>query len=501
MRTTTSLIALSAPLLASAAPLFSRGASDTDILVFKFAHVLEQLETQFYQQAIAKFKVEDFLAAGYSSAEVAVEQLQTIVADEAAHTSTLEAAIKSFGAEPLTTCQFNFDSVLTDVATTMTVARVVEMTGVGAYLGGAGLLDDPRFITTAATILTIEARHSTILNSLNGGVAVPQAFDIPLAPEQVLAIAGSFISGCDLGIPANPSLAVTNTGPIAAGTLLQFQSDAIKNWDPTCPLFCNMIVGGAVNSITLPIEQCVVPAGVNGPVALMVTSDPQPLLASDIIDQSKKNIVAGPTIAFLDFGVKEQTLSQLILTPGSKLTKDLNGVSQVAASCSSGSCQPVASDSTATISPQAASGVMEQAGAPATVAPQTTSTVSDPAAATATQIFQGDITPVMPAAGGAAEAPVGSAGLPIVLPTDAVGSNGLPIATPVDTGALPVATPPASGSGAASSDEFIVPLVPSGGAAAEAAPAPVSVAPVAAPQPAALNVASEPVQVLGFDDE
>lgn len=477
MRTTTSLIALSAPLLASAAPLFSRAPSETDILVFKFAHVLEQLETQFYQQAIAKFKVEDFLAAGYSSAEVAVEQLQTIVADEAAHTSTLEAAIKSFGAEPLTTCQFNFDSVLTDVATTMTVARVVEMTGVGAYLGGAGLLDDPRFVTSAATILTIEARHSTILNSLNGGVAVPQAFDIPLAPEQVLAIAGGFISGCDLGIKANPSLSVTNTGPIAAGTLLTFQSDAIKNWDPTCPLFCNMIVGGAVNSITLPIEQCVVPAGINGPVALMVTSDPQPLLASDIIDQAKKNIVAGPTIAFLDFGVKEQTLSQLILTPGSKLTKDLNGVSAVAASCSSGSCAPVASDSTSTISPQAASGVMEQAGAPApTLIPQTTSTVSDPAAATQTQIFQGDITPVMPAAGGAAEAPVavGSAGLPIdlPLPTDVLGSNGLPIATPVDTGALPLETPPAAGSGAASTGEFIIPLVPSGGAAAEAEPAP-----------------------------
>lgn len=235
MRTSSSILALSAPLLATAAPLFARTASATDILVFQFAHVLEQLETQFYQAAIAKFQVSDFLAAGYSSAEVAVEQLQSIAADEAAHTSALEAAIKSFGAEPLSTCVFNFDSVLTDVATTMTVARVVEMTGVGAYLGAAGLLDDPRFLTSAASILTIEARHQTILNSLNGGTSIPQAFDIPLLPNQVLAIAGSFISGCDLGITGNAPLAIDpSVGPIGPNTQLKFQSDAVTNWNPDC---------------------------------------------------------------------------------------------------------------------------------------------------------------------------------------------------------------------------------------------------------------------------
>lgn len=161
---------------------------------------------------------------------------RSIVADESAHTTALEAAIKSFGAEPISSCVFNFDSVLTDVATTMTVARVVELTGVGAYLGAAGLLDDPRFLTSAASILTIEARHSSILNALNGGTAIPQAFDIPLAPNQVLAIAGAFISGCneEIGITGNAPLAITNTGTVAAGTLLTFQSDAITNWNPDC---------------------------------------------------------------------------------------------------------------------------------------------------------------------------------------------------------------------------------------------------------------------------
>jgi hypothetical protein len=89
---------------------------------------------------------------------------------------------------------------LTDVKTMATVARLVENVGVGAYLGAANLIVDPSILTAAATILTVEARHQTILNVLNGGTAIPQAFDIPLVPQEVLALAGAFISGCDVGI-------------------------------------------------------------------------------------------------------------------------------------------------------------------------------------------------------------------------------------------------------------------------------------------------------------
>ena len=84
-------------------------------------------------------------------------------------------------------------------------ARVVENVGVAAYLGGATLLTDPIILGAAASILTIEARHQTILNVLSGtGSAIPQAFDIAFTPSDVLAIAGPFFSGpCDLGIPGS----------------------------------------------------------------------------------------------------------------------------------------------------------------------------------------------------------------------------------------------------------------------------------------------------------
>jgi hypothetical protein len=109
--------------------------------------------------------------------------------------------LEAVGATPLSTCTFNFDAVLTDVKTTVNVARLGENVGVSAYLGAATLIDDPQLLVDAASILTVEARHQTIHNLLAGGTSIPYAFDVALSPQQVLAIAGPFISGCDVGIP------------------------------------------------------------------------------------------------------------------------------------------------------------------------------------------------------------------------------------------------------------------------------------------------------------
>ena len=87
----------------------------------------------------------------------------------------------------------------------VTVARVVEHVGVGAYLGAAHLVQDPRVLTAAATIVTVESRHSTVLNIFESATAISQPFDLALLPNEVLAIAGSFIKGCDLGIPGTLS--------------------------------------------------------------------------------------------------------------------------------------------------------------------------------------------------------------------------------------------------------------------------------------------------------
>jgi hypothetical protein len=288
---------MAAPLLVSARPIRSRAASAQDALVFQFANVLEDLETGFYTQGIAKFQEADFTAAGFNSAQMAGQLLTAIQRDESTHATFLKQALHDNGAEPLM-CEFDFSSVLTDVTTMAATARVVEMVGVGAYLGGATLIDDPIFLDAAASILTVEARHSTLLNIFAGtGTSVPQAFDIPLTPPEVLSIAGGFIKGdCNTGITPTKTLTITNTGTVSEGTLLTFSADGLSGTDG---FFCNMIAGGMPFALNLPLAECVVPQGLNGPVAIWITSDNNPLI-NNVIDRDTTKQVAGPALAFID---------------------------------------------------------------------------------------------------------------------------------------------------------------------------------------------------------
>ena len=48
------------------------------LILLEFANVLEQLETQFYTEALSKFQVSDFTAAGFSDANVPIQQFQFV---------------------------------------------------------------------------------------------------------------------------------------------------------------------------------------------------------------------------------------------------------------------------------------------------------------------------------------------------------------------------------------------------------------------------------------
>jgi hypothetical protein len=67
-------------------------------------------------------------------------------------------------------------------------------------------------------------------------------------------------------------------------------------------------------SISLPVSQWVGPNGVNGPVALWITSDSQPLI-NNPVDRAVDKQVAGPMITFID--TVPQLLGQMAHTPAS----------------------------------------------------------------------------------------------------------------------------------------------------------------------------------------
>ncbi|KAJ4472005.1 ferritin-like domain-containing protein [Lentinula aciculospora] len=366
MRFSTYLLAAAVPLAANAAPLRAtkRQAAAIDVTVLQFANTLEQLESQFYAAGLSKFQDSDFSAAGFAASSIAIQQITNIQSDEATHASILEEELTALGQNPNSTCSFNFDSALTDVSTMAATARVVENLGVMAYLGAASLLTDPQLLEAAGSILTVEARHQTILNVLSGtGTAIPSAFDLALTPSEVLAVAAPFFSGtCDLGIPANPTLTVTNTGSVGQGTSLTFSSTAINSSVDTSTLFCQMMVGGNPFSISLPYNQCVVPSTINGPVAIYITSDDNPLQSNVVNRASANNILAGPTVAFID--AQPETLGQMVR--------------------SSGTGTASASSSTQTISPDVAASIVSAQGASTVSGAAATATSATDSAAAAT---------------------------------------------------------------------------------------------------------------------
>lgn len=80
----------------------------------------------------------------------------------------------------------------------------------------AHLLTDPSLLLAASSIVTLEARHQSLLNVLNGGSFNPQAFDIALTPQAVLSLAGPFLAGCDateLCVPPSTLASLFLTAP------------------------------------------------------------------------------------------------------------------------------------------------------------------------------------------------------------------------------------------------------------------------------------------------
>ncbi|GAA5922705.1 hypothetical protein JCM1841_001111 [Sporobolomyces salmonicolor] len=302
---TTTTASWSAANATSSSSANETSSGSADIIVLNLAFVLENLEADFYSKALSTFSVDNMVSAGLSrqQATVIVEQITEIQIDEATHVSILSETILALGGQPFQGCSFNFDAALTDPITFLSVARTLELVGVSAYLGAVHLISDPQLLTAAGSIMTIEARHQSLLNTFNAGSFGPQSFDISLSPQGVLALAGGFLQNCqasDLGLTSNNPLSISDTQSNSTrfqmGTQLAFAS--ILQLDLST-LTCQMITGGLTVALTFPANACIVPSGINGPVAVYLTNTSTPL-ATDIIVQDTLTVVAGPDFIFVD---------------------------------------------------------------------------------------------------------------------------------------------------------------------------------------------------------
>ena len=164
---------------------------ETPVDVLNYALTLEHLEHAFYRDGLQEFSAEDFGAAGYAGN---VYEWFGIIRDhEMEHVNVITQVITDLGGEPVAEATYDFG--YTDLAGFVGVATALENTGVGAYQGAAQfLIDEDELLTAALTIHGVEARHAAYLNGLTGESPFPDAVNPTLTPDEVLAIAGPFIT-------------------------------------------------------------------------------------------------------------------------------------------------------------------------------------------------------------------------------------------------------------------------------------------------------------------
>jgi hypothetical protein len=165
------------------APFVSNAfAASSDLDILNFALTLEYLETDFYT---VKGK-----SVGLSGQ--AKSLARTFGEEEAAHVAGLTSAIKAAGGKPAKKPTFAFP--VTNQASFLKVAYLLENTGVGAYNGAGPSLSNKQYLTVAGSIVQIEARHAASIALLTGAEITPDgAFDKPMSKAQVLAKAGPLI--------------------------------------------------------------------------------------------------------------------------------------------------------------------------------------------------------------------------------------------------------------------------------------------------------------------
>jgi hypothetical protein len=154
---------------------FGRG----DVGILNYALTLEYLEAAFYNGASA---------ANLPLGPQASAFLKVVTRDENAHVKFLKGALGSKAAkEP----KFAFKGTNTNAEMFMKTAQVLENTGVHAYSGQALNIKNPAYVKAALSILTIEARHASVIGLLNdpsGEMIAPDGpFDTPLTAAKVLA--------------------------------------------------------------------------------------------------------------------------------------------------------------------------------------------------------------------------------------------------------------------------------------------------------------------------
>ncbi|KAI4289325.1 MAG: hypothetical protein L6R35_001406 [Caloplaca aegaea] len=162
-----------------------------DGIILNYALTLEYLERKFYQDGLANYSQAEFVAAGFE--DPFYTNLKKIYEDEKTHVSFLDTALRTANITPTVELEYTFPA--DDPLSFVTLSSVLEGVGVSAYLGAAASIMEKDYLTAAASILSVEARHTSYIRASLGESPFPDPFDTPLGFNQVFSLAGAIITG------------------------------------------------------------------------------------------------------------------------------------------------------------------------------------------------------------------------------------------------------------------------------------------------------------------
>ena len=218
-----------------------------NLVVLNFALTLETLEADLYRQALNVAAGQPIAAAlpannanAYTlavptgtltgpQAQAGFLYLQQFAYVEAAHRDFLRVFIPTLGGTPVPANPNGYSAASAglvagaSLSTILAVILTAEETGVSAYLGAAGFLNNPTLVEAASSIYSTESRHSAVINLTLGKIS-PDATAAPgpynatggAQPLTNAKIPGQFLNGSTAVYPGTAEFALTPPQVLAA---------------------------------------------------------------------------------------------------------------------------------------------------------------------------------------------------------------------------------------------------------------------------------------------
>ena len=193
----------------------------------------------------------------------------------------------ALGAKAAQPCIYSFPSH--DAASFLALANVIEGkfspstahslislsdnpgVGVSAYIGAANNISNSTHVKVAASILSVEGRHTAYIGAQSGLSPFPAPFDVPLTIDEVFSLASHFIVKCPstnppLPVKSFPPIKVMASAPkITPGTMITLETkpkavNATKNIQaafisPTGPVWVSLDkTGPGKFQVTIPMS-------------------------------------------------------------------------------------------------------------------------------------------------------------------------------------------------------------------------------------------------------